>query len=32
MNDRDHRFPPGWWIIPTALIGALFWLALFWVL
>ena len=24
-TDRNHNLAPGWWIIPMALLGALFW-------
>lgn len=26
-TDRSPRFPPGWWILPGILLGALFWAA-----
>lgn len=32
MNNRDPRFPPGWWILPSAAVGLVFWIGLFLVL
>jgi hypothetical protein len=29
---RDPRFPPGWWIVPGAIVGLLLWIGLFLVL
>ncbi|ETD85821.1 hypothetical protein U703_02290 [Rhodobacter capsulatus YW1] len=29
MNDRDPRLPPGWWLLPAAIVSALMWAAFF---
>jgi hypothetical protein len=32
LSDAQHdwRFPPGWWILPSAVLGVLMWVGLFW--